>query len=63
VLINVVQNFDVVLSKISSYIKSHQPWYMDGGAIVQVIGSRKNESQIGESSAEKNIKAKWRKKS
>ncbi len=55
-LINVVQNFDVALPKISSYIKSHQPWYMDSRAIVQVIGSRENESQIGGSSAEKTSK-------
>jgi hypothetical protein len=52
----VVQNFDVALSKFSRYIKSHQPWYMDSGAIVHVIGSRENESQIGESSVEKHIK-------
>ncbi len=55
-LINVIQNFDVALSKISNYIKSHQPWYMDSGTIVHVIGSRENESQVGESNAEKNIK-------
>ncbi len=39
-LINVVQIFVVVLSKISSYIKFCQPWYMDSGVIVQVIGFR-----------------------